>query len=398
MWPRVSRCGLAERTPSLAKPLLLDSIRASSSSARTMSDAVRLALRGLGLILGIAIGWQTGSMFAVSGDESNSGNPALVIALTIGTIGYILGPRLSWALFHNLRDAIKEASIVDLMAIALGLVFGGLVSALVAVPLAMLPGRYGSLLPVIVAAILIALAIFVTVLRKRDLIVPLVRGRLAPRSPSSTEHRAAPQPTVGAQPALLDTSVIIDGRIADLARTGFLNGRLMVARFVLDELQHVADSSDLLRRNRGRRGLDILTRLQHDAVVPVKIADTEIPEAPDVDAKLVKLAKMMQAPILTNDYNLNKVAEIQGVAVLNINELANAVKSVVLPGEELTIRIMQEGKEPGQGVGYLEDGTMVVVEGGRRYLNSQLEVIVTRVLQTVAGRLVFAQPKEGTGQ
>nr|MDA8187384.1 hypothetical protein [Dehalococcoidales bacterium] len=193
---------------------------------------------------------------------------------------------------------------------------------------------------------------------------------------------------------LVDTSAIIDGRIADISQTGFITGTLVVPKFVLNELQHIADSADALRRNRGRRGLDILNRLQKDSVVPIHISEYEVNGVNDVDSKLVKLAKHLHCPIVTNDFNLNRVAAIQGVRVLNINELANAVKSVVLPGEEMIVRVIQEGKEHGQGVGYLEDGTMVVVEGGRRFINCDVEVVVTRVLQTVAGRMIFAHPRD----
>jgi uncharacterized protein YacL len=168
-----------------------------------------------------------------------------------------------------------------------------------------------------------------------------------------------------------------------------------VPRFVLDELRYIADSSDSLRRNRGRRGLEVLTRLQKEAAVPIEIIEVDYGDSGDVDGKLVRLAAAYGSPILTNDFNLNRVAELEGVRVLNINQLANAVKSVVLPGEEMAIRIIQEGKEMGQGVGFLDDGTMVVVEGGRRHLNDDLDIVVTRVLQTVAGRMIFAQPKSG---
>ena len=192
---------------------------------------------------------------------------------------------------------------------------------------------------------------------------------------------------------IVDTSVIIDGRIADVAMTGFLQGTLIVPRFILDELRHVADSQETLRRNRGRRGLDMLNRLQKEAPIPVRVSEEDFPDARDADAKLIRLASKLKAPILTNDFNLNRIAELEDVKVLNINDLANAVKVVILPGEEMAVRIIQEGKEVGQGVGFLDDGTMVVVEGGRRYLNEQLNVIVTRILQTVAGRMIFAQPK-----
>ena len=192
---------------------------------------------------------------------------------------------------------------------------------------------------------------------------------------------------------VVDTSAIIDGRIAEIAESGFIYGTLVVPRFVLDELQHIADSADTLRRNRGRRGLEILARMQKDSPTPVEIVTDDFPDINEVDAKLVALAKRRSGAILTNDFNLNRVAELQGLRVLNINSLANAVKPAVLPGEELRVRVIQEGKELGQGVGFLDDGTMIVVEGGARFIDKDLDVAVTRVLQTVAGRMIFAQPR-----
>ena len=192
---------------------------------------------------------------------------------------------------------------------------------------------------------------------------------------------------------MVDTSAIIDGRIAEIVESGFIYGTLVVPRFVLDELQHIADSSDTLRRNRGRRGLEILGRMQKDARTPVEIAEERYPEIEEVDAKLVALARERSRAILTNDFNLNRVAELQGIRVMNINSLANAVKPALLPGEDLRVRVIQEGKEAGQGVGFLDDGTMIVVEGGARYIDRDLDVAVTRVLQTVAGRMIFAQPR-----
>jgi uncharacterized protein YacL len=191
---------------------------------------------------------------------------------------------------------------------------------------------------------------------------------------------------------LLDTSVIIDGRVADIGRTGFLPGALLIPRFVLAELQYIADSADSLRRQRGRRGMEVLATLQKDTNVVVRISDIDVEGVREVDDKLVILARQMRCPILTNDYNLNKIAEFQGVTILNINELANAVKSVLLPGEILGIRVLQEGKEMNQGVGYMEDGTMVVIENGRDFINREIPVIVTKVLQTAAGRMIFARP------
>ena len=193
----------------------------------------------------------------------------------------------------------------------------------------------------------------------------------------------------------MDTSVIIDGRIADISRTGFLTGNLLIPRFVLNELQYIADSPDNLRRQRGRRGMEVISQLQKESVLPIKISDIDVEGTREVDEKLVILARQMHAPILTNDYNLNRVAELQGVTVLNINELANAVKSVLLPGESLSVIVIQEGREVGQGVAYLDDGTMVVIEDGRDRINSQVTVVVTKILQTAAGRMIFARLDEG---
>jgi uncharacterized protein YacL len=190
---------------------------------------------------------------------------------------------------------------------------------------------------------------------------------------------------------LLDTSVIIDGRIADIARTGFLVGTLLIPRFVLNELQFIADSSDNLRRQRGRRGIEVISQLQKDTSTPLRISDMDVEGVREVDDKLVVLARQLRCPILTNDYNLNRIAELQGVSVLNVNELANAVKLVFLPGESIEVNVIQEGKESGQGVGYLDDGTMVVVEDGRSHLNRKINVTVTKVLQTAAGRMIFAR-------
>jgi uncharacterized protein YacL len=388
----------------------------------SMSDAPRLALRLLGLAIGLGIGWQFGSVLAQVGGEDGPGETLFVIALAVGGIGYILGPRVSWSVVHNVQRAVREASVVDLIAIGVGLAFGGLISALVAVPLALLPSPYGSILPFVAAVGFIALTIGVTLTRKRDLILPLIKGRLTARPPVLPETRPAPpaatQPisdatnsangALRAQPAaapseapagmLLDTSVIIDGRIADLARTGFLDSRLVVPRFVLHELQHIADSDDPLRRARGRRGLDALNRLRQEApdrFGELEVVDADFGGAPprEVDAKLVSLAKRRGLKILTNDYNLARVAQIQGVTILNLHELTGALRPPVLPGEELSLRLVQEGREPGQAIGFLDDGTMVVVDGGRGMVGQQANVTVTRLHQTGAGRMVFAVPK-----
>jgi len=193
---------------------------------------------------------------------------------------------------------------------------------------------------------------------------------------------------------ILDTSVIIDGRIADICDTGFLEGILVIPNFVLNELQMIADSADSIKRNRGRRGLDILNKMQKDQSIMVKISDMDFKDIPEVDSKLVQLAKVMKAKVITNDFNLNKVAEFHGVDVLNINELSNSLKPIVLPGEEMRVLLLKEGKDSNQAIGYLDDGTMVVVENGRRRINDEVEVTVTSVLQTTAGRMIFTRLKE----
>lgn len=195
---------------------------------------------------------------------------------------------------------------------------------------------------------------------------------------------------------LLDTSVIIDGRIADICDTGFVDGELIVPRFVLNELQFIADSSDSMKRSRGRRGLDVLNRMQKSSAINIEIVEQDFPKIKGVDGKLVALAQKLNAKLMTNDYNLNKVAELQGVRVLNVNELANAMKPVVLPGEQMLVKIIREGKEPGQGVGYLDDGTMIIVDSAQKMINMNVDVVVTSVLQTTAGRMIFTELKEGT--
>jgi uncharacterized protein YacL len=193
---------------------------------------------------------------------------------------------------------------------------------------------------------------------------------------------------------ILDTSVIIDGRIADICDAGFIQGTLLVPRFVLEELQYIADSADSIKRSRGRRGLDVLNRMQKSTGINIEVADHDFSKIKAVDAKLVALAKKLCGKIVTNDFNLNKVAELQGVKILNVNQLANAMKPVVLPGEMMTVKIIKDGKEPGQGIGYLDDGTMIIVDNAQRYQGVSVMVTVTSVLQTTAGRMIFSEFRE----
>ncbi len=216
--------------------------------------------------------------------------------------------------------------------------------------------------------------------------------------PSGWKFFSKETPKEGGNTKILDTSVIIDGRIADITETGFVEGALLIPQFVLSELQHIADSSDPIKRTRGKRGLEVLHHIQKQANVDVRIVDKDYPSVKEVDTKLIELAKEVDGKIVTNDSNLNKVAELQGIGVLNINELANALKPVVLPGEEMSVKILKEGKELGQGVAYLDDGTMIVVDNGKRQMGKIVDVIVTSVLQTPAGRMIFARLKEDTGR
>ncbi len=303
---------------------------------------------------------------------------------------------------------MRETSASDLIAAIVGLIVGLIISVLLYIPLANLPTNFGRILPVVGAIVFGFLGVALGVQRKNDIAHLFQAGWFPRRNRDREEERekersrerekaASNSHTEASQQILLDTSAIIDGRIADISQTGFVFGTLVVPRFVLNELQHIADSADTMRRTRGRRGLEMLNRLQKDTTVPIEITDADIDDVPEVDGKLVKMARNLHCPIITNDFNLNRVAELQGVKVLNINELANAVKPVLLPGEDIYIKIMQEGKELGQGVGYLDDGTMIVVEGGRQFMGANIEVTVTRVLQTVAGRMIFAHPRQGGG-
>jgi uncharacterized protein YacL len=284
------------------------------------------------------------------------------------------------------RRRLQRIPTYVFLGTILGLVIALLISVLLAFPLSLLPGLWGNITPIAVSIFLCLIITPVVVMRSRELFH--VFGITIPESVGRT-GRLVPR---NGQ-AIVDTSAIIDGRIADISEAGFIPGSLLIPRFVLDELQHIADSYDTVRRTRGRRGLDMLNKLQKESNITVEVSEMDVKDVPDVDSKLVKLAKIFGCAIITTDFNLNRVAELQGVQVLNINELANALRPVVLPGEEMEIRIIQEGREFGQGVGFLDDGTMIVVEDGRRYINSNIGVVVSRVLQTAAGRMIFAHPK-----
>ena len=300
-------------------------------------------------------------------------------------LGAFFIPYLTFKPWRKSSELISSIPGSTLVSGTIGLLVGLVVASLVSIPLYSLDSWLGWGVPIIVSFALGLSGLWVGVNRKRDVqaIFPALENT----------NKNTPLQRNGN--ILVDTSAIIDGRIADISITGFLEGVLVVPRFILDELRHIADSSDPMRRSRGRRGLEVLGRLRKDTTIPMEVLDVGVDHGDEVDSRLVQLARSMKSPILTTDYNLNRVAELQGVKVLNVNELANALKSIVLPGEDLRVNIVQEGKEAGQGVAYLDDGTMIVVEGGRRYLNAFHDVVVTRVLQTAAGRIIFAQPRGG---
>lgn len=283
---------------------------------------------------------------------------------------------------RNLEDRVVKTPTLDLLSGLMGMILGLIISALL-LPALTKAGWIGTLLMYATTGLLGVYGFRIGYQKREDLLNVLTSG-------FSNKKKGAPQKD---EHKILDTSVIIDGRIADICKTGFIEGTLVIPEFVLEELQHIADSSDLLKRNRGRRGLDILNKIQKELDVKVLIYEGDFEEISEVDSKLVRLAKVLQGKVITNDFNLNKVCELQGVSVLNINDLANAVKPVVLPGEEILVQVIKDGKEHGQGVAYLDDGTMIVVEGGREYIGATIEVLVTSVLQTSAGRMIFAKPK-----
>ncbi|MBI2855379.1 MAG: PIN domain nuclease, partial [Chloroflexi bacterium] len=275
------------------------------------------------------------------------GLAALLVGIALGLLAtpYIVIASLAWA-----GNGISRIAFSTLVSGTLGLVVGLIIAALLSVTISRLSGWPGTAIPISLSVLLGALGMALAVARERDLSALL---------PERSRRGSQSGRTYSDGRVLMDTSAIIDGRIADISKTGFVRGTMVIPSFVLDELRHIADSSDALRRNRGRRGLEMLNKLRKESEVPIQILDVDVKNGTEVDGKLVTLAKSMRAQILTTDFNLNRVAELQGVKVLNVNELANALKPVMLPGEEMTVRVIQEGKEVGQGVGFLDDGTMV---------------------------------------
>jgi uncharacterized protein YacL len=347
------------------------------------------SIRFLGAALGGLVGI-TSVIAQLAVFQPVPGAPLLVVGWVVAWIvlGFTLLPYLTVIPAMAALKAVQELSTAEFVTAIIGLFLGLLLGLLVGLPLSKLPEPIGTVAPLGISIFLGLAMVGLTVAKRHDLISAAEGMGLIRHGPASGDPGNVPR-------ILVDTSAIIDGRIADIAESGFLYGVLEVPRFVLDEVQRLADSSDSLRRTRGRRGLEILARMRKSGTTPVQVIDEDAPGTPEVDSKLVALAKRNGRAVLTNDLNLNRIADLQGVRVLNVNSLANAVKPALLPGEDLRVRVIQPGKDAGQGVGYLDDGTMVVVEGGAKAIDSEVDVTVTRVLQTVAGRMVFAHPRQG---
>jgi uncharacterized protein YacL len=343
--------------------------------ARTPRDRF---LRYLGLAIGLFAGWQLGVQVS-NGDTAEEWGPiALLFAALFGGLLFIIAPYVTVGIGRRLRRKFSAVPAIDIVAAGIGLVVGGIVSSLLAFPTSLLPRPYGQVLPFAVALVACSLSVFVVILRKQDLSALIFR-----------------QGNVGGpvDKLLLDTSVIIDGRIVELMRTGLVTMPLAVPGFVLRELQGIADSSDASRKSRGRRGLDTLERLQREDIADLEILEVDVNEEITVDNKLIRLALLSHYRIFTGDQNLEKVAKVQGVRVVNVNGLAQALRPPVMAGEELDIEIVQPGRESDQGIGFLDDGTLVVVENGRPLVGNDVRVVVTRTLQTGTGRMAFAQVK-----
>jgi uncharacterized protein YacL len=350
-------------------------------------------IRAVGLILGSVVGYQIADFAARELARAGGGQLARLGALALGIV---LGALVGWGTAPWLRTLFVNAMawvlhllggipLRDVLAGAAGLILGLLIADLVSIPLREVP-IIGPFIGPLMVLVFGYLGLHLGIQRREDFLAafPRLAERLGSRGGRLRRSSV---------PKLLDTSVIIDGRIADVTQSGFLEGPLLVPRSVLAELQRIADASDQIRRNRGRRGLDILNKMQKELHAVQIYDEGDDLASGQVDAQLVRLARTLSAWIVTNDYNLNKIAELQGVRVLNVNELANAIKPVMIPGEELAVHVIKDGKEAGQGVGYLDDGTMIVVEGGKKHIGETLDTVVTSVLQTVAGRMIFARPK-----
>ena len=373
-------------------------------------NLIRGGVTGLGFLLGVGVFQllryisEHGSGFLGGLTDTMQTVIMVVSGVVFALLLFLLFPvfaRHSAKIASRLDKEIRHLSAVELMTGVAGLIIGLVIAYLVASPIVSIINirntNVSIAVTIIVYLVFVWLGVVIGTRKGKDVVAALSRMR-----EDITAARAAQPPKTAAQkpgsaaPKILDTSVIIDGRIADILKTGFVEGRIIIPDFVLVELRHIADSSDSLKRARGRRGLDVLNRVQNDFGIEIypTVNEKSVDGTTEVDVKLLKLAKHLKGKVVTNDFNLNKVAMIQGVGVLNINELANHLKPVVLPGEEMTLYLVKEGKEQGQAVAYLDDGTMIVVEDGRKSIGKTVDVMVTSVLQTAAGRMIFGRLKQ----
>ena len=351
-------------------------------------------------IMGIAIGYIVGKVLITLGIRQGikvfveplyTGLILLIVILIFAIIFYFLSSFIYKgiiAIIDGFERNIQKLTVTEFLFGTLGLLVGLVFATLIGVPISRIHFVIGPILFILIDLIGALVGIKIFIKRKDDILNLLTSIKKNGIRDKKNKHNEK------ICPKILDTSVIIDGRIFDICQTGFVEGPLVIPGFVLNELRHISDSADGLKRNRGRRGLDILNKIQKELSIETQIYEEDFPEIAEVDAKLLKLAQVLNGKVVTNDFNLNKVAEFQGVPVLNINELANAIKPVLLPGEEMKVVVMKDGKEASQGIAYLDDGTMIVVEGGRKFISEEIMVVVTSVLQTAAGRMIFAKPKE----
>src|SRR5699024_8581623 len=359
---------------------------------------IRAIISISGMFLGVGI-----SSIFIALDFLNLGISELLslvvsigLAVLFGILFFILSPKIirkGKRVTEIIENELQKFPTSDIVLGSLGLIVGLVIAFFFSKPLEGIGIPYiGFIGQIILFGFFGYLGVKVATRKKED-ITSVMRDMDFKRKVNKDKNESEDKREDKSYPKILDTSVIIDGRIADICQTDFIEGPLIIPEFVLEELQHIADSANSLKRNRGRRGLDILKKMQNGLDMEIIIHDKKFEDIQEVDSKLLKLTQLLQGRIITNDYNLNKVAEVQGIKVLNINELANAVKPVVLPGEEMVVLVVKDGKEAGQGLAYLDDGTMRVVESGKKFIDKTIEVVVTSVLQTSAGRMIFAKPK-----
>ncbi|EOD00066.1 PIN/TRAM domain-containing protein [Caldisalinibacter kiritimatiensis] len=352
-------------------------------------------IRGLLIIIGMSLGLGVVALVKSVGlleiSERISLYMYIGISLVFGIIFFIISPKIikvGKKVVAMVEGELQNVPTGDMILGSIGLIFGLIIAFLASQPFYNFEIPYlGTAISIVLYLLFGYLGVKIPTRKKEDF------SNLTSIFKRNTLKDKGNKSKTKVRPKVLDTSVIIDGRIADICQTGFIEGPLIIPEFVLEELRHIADSSDGLKRNRGRRGLDILNKIQKEIDIEVIIDPRDFDDINEVDSKLLKLAEKLEGKVVTNDFNLNKVAEFHGVEVLNINELANAVKPIVIPGEEMVVQVIKDGKESGQGIAYLDDGTMIVVDGGKKHIGETIGVMVTSVLQTAAGRMIFAKPK-----